>query len=183
MATTVKFWQDDGGFNPRTDYDNMGHMVYAHRRYSLGDERLSADEIQERIASLPKGSIVLPLYLYDHSGITMSTGSFSCPWDSGQVGWIYATPEKIREAYMVKKATAKHREKAKAVLEGEVRTFDAYIRGDVWGFTIADEGGKIAESCGGFICTGTADEALANMLECIPAEHHEAAKAAWEQRF
>jgi len=34
--------------------------------------------------------VILPLYLYDHGGITMSTGAFSCPWDSGQVGWIYA---------------------------------------------------------------------------------------------
>ena len=30
----------------------------------------------------------LPLYLYDHSGITMSTGSFCDSWDSGQVGFI-----------------------------------------------------------------------------------------------
>ena len=36
------------------------------------------------------GMVILPLYLYDHSGITMNTCGFSCPWDSGQVGWIYA---------------------------------------------------------------------------------------------
>ena len=24
---------------------------------------------------------ILPLYLYDHSGITMNTSGFSCPWD------------------------------------------------------------------------------------------------------
>lgn len=35
------------------------------------------------------GMVILPLYLYDHSGITMNTCGFSCPWDSGQVGWIY----------------------------------------------------------------------------------------------
>ena len=37
------------------------------------------------------GMVILPLYLYDHSGITMNTCGFSCPWDSGQVGWIYAS--------------------------------------------------------------------------------------------
>ena len=31
------------------------------------------------------GMVILPLYLYDHSGITMNTCGFSCPWDSGQV--------------------------------------------------------------------------------------------------
>lgn len=37
---------------------------------------------------------ILPLYLYDHSGLAMSTGSFlgralHADWDSGQVGFIY----------------------------------------------------------------------------------------------
>ncbi len=37
---------------------------------------------------------ILPLYLYDHSGISISTGSFvgrahHAEWDSGQVGYIY----------------------------------------------------------------------------------------------
>ena len=32
------------------------------------------------------GFVFLPLYLFDHSGITMNTSGFSCPWDSGQVG-------------------------------------------------------------------------------------------------
>lgn len=41
--------------------------------------------------------IILPLYLYDHSGITMRTSKFSCPWDSGQVGWIYATKDTLRK--------------------------------------------------------------------------------------
>ena len=41
----------------------------------------------------------LPLYLYDHSGITMNTGGFSCSWDSGQMGWIYATKEDIQKEY------------------------------------------------------------------------------------
>lgn len=35
----------------------------------------------------------LPLYLYDHSGITMSTTTFSCPWDSGRVGMIFCSHE------------------------------------------------------------------------------------------
>ncbi len=47
-------------------------------------------ELQDILDSLDK-YIILPLFLYDHSGITMSTGPFSCPWDSGQVGWIYAS--------------------------------------------------------------------------------------------
>ncbi len=41
---------------------------------------------------------ILPLYLYDHSGLAMSTGSFigrahHAEWDSGQVGYVYMTKE------------------------------------------------------------------------------------------
>lgn len=42
-------------------------------------------------------AVVLPLYLYDHGGITMNTGGFSDPWDSGQVGFIFVSKEKIKK--------------------------------------------------------------------------------------
>ncbi|HOO12216.1 MAG TPA: hypothetical protein PK684_04600 [Bacillota bacterium] len=51
-------------------------------------------ELQDILDSLDK-YIILPLYLYDHGGITMRTNPFSCPWDSGQVGWIYASKQKF----------------------------------------------------------------------------------------
>ena len=53
-------------------------------------------ELQDILDNLDK-YVILPLYLYDHSGITMSTSVFSCPWDSGQVGWIYAEKKKLIE--------------------------------------------------------------------------------------
>lgn len=46
-------------------------------------------EVDERLMKvISQKFLMLPLYLYDHSGITMNTTGFSCPWDSGQVGWI-----------------------------------------------------------------------------------------------
>lgn len=51
-------------------------------------------ELRDILDSLDK-YVILPLFLYDHSGITMSTSVFSCPWDSGQVGWIYASKQKF----------------------------------------------------------------------------------------
>lgn len=40
---------------------------------------------------------ILPLYLYDHSGTIMNTTGFSCPWDSGQVGWIFCSHKRMKE--------------------------------------------------------------------------------------
>ena len=119
----IKIKRDTDPQSPR-DWDNLGLMVCWHRRYKLGDEQpKSPPETYE----IPSGAVVLPLYLYDHSGITMSTEPFSCPWDSGQVGYIFATEEKIREAFLTKKDDEINDElRAKVVeeLKGEVNIYD-----------------------------------------------------------
>lgn len=94
-----------------------------------------------------KGTVILPLYLYDHSGITMSTSSFSCGWDSGQVGWIYITKQQIE-------AEGWTTEQAKKYLEGEVETYDNYLTGNVYGYKVIkeDEDGdeEDLDSCWGY---------------------------------
>ena len=106
------------------------------------------------MAEVEKVAILLPLYLYDHSGITMRCHSFACPWDSGQVGWIYAPLEKVRKEYSCKAVTAKIRAKVITALESEVSTYDEYITGQVYGFIIEaptqDENGESLDSCWGF---------------------------------
>ena len=91
---------------------------------------------------------MLPLYLYDHSGITMNTTGFSCPWDSGQVGWIYATGEDVVKEYG--SITPETLEKTKDLLQGEVKYYDHYIRGDCYGFQLF-KGEEEIDSCWGFI--------------------------------
>lgn len=85
-------------------------------------------------AVLAKHIIELPLYLYDHSGITMRTSAFSCRWDSGQVGFIYLTREKIQQEWGWKKLTKERREKLYAFMEAEVEEYDHYLTGAVYGF-------------------------------------------------
>lgn len=94
--------------------------------------------------------IMLPLYLYDHSGITMSTGPFSCPWDSGQVGFIYITREQILKEYGWKVITTKRREQIVKYLIADVEIYDQYLTGDVYGYMVEDNDGEDIDSCWGF---------------------------------
>ncbi|MBV6342342.1 hypothetical protein [Candidatus Magnetobacterium casense] len=131
--------------SPR-EWDNLGTMVCWHRRYSLGDKHdfKTPEEFKEWAG---KGlAVILPIYLYDHSGLTVSTQPFSCPWDSGQVGWIYATKEDVRQNYGVKKISAKWLEHVKAVLEAEVKTYDQYLNGEVYGYKVSKI--RKCEACG-----------------------------------
>jgi hypothetical protein len=98
---------------------------------------------------------LLPVYLYDHSGITISTSPFSCGWDSGQVGFIYITKAKAAKEWS---DAADDPESLKnsvlAYLECEVEIYDTYLRGEVYGFSVQERSAvtdwETTESCGGF---------------------------------
>ena len=150
---TVRILWDPDPFNPRTDNDNFGHMVCFHRNYTLGDDHhMSVEEAKEFVERIKKeGAVVLPLYLYDHSGITIRTSPFSCPWDSGQVGFIYAEKEDIRKNWMRKSVTKKLCQQAIDLLVAEVSEYDSYLTGEVYGYVIEAPDKEHLDSCWGFI--------------------------------
>lgn len=162
---TVEIHQDEDAMNPVKEYDNFGKMACWHRRYELGHEQPS-ETPEEFIKSLPKDTIIFPLYLMDHSGLSISMRSYGCKWDSGQVGIIYATPEDVKKEYNVKKITKQVREKVIKLLEGEVETYDQYLRGDVYGVVIKNERGENVESCWGFFGFDYCKEEAKGMADC-----------------
>ena len=150
-GTTLKIYADDMPFNPRTEFDNLGCMVCFHNRYDLGDkghgynpddfngwEELKG-KIEEDSAPL---LAILPVYMYDHSGITISTAPFSCSWDSGQIGWIYMTEAMALDSDI-------DAEKAEAYLKGEVETYNHYLTGETYRFEKTGPDGE-EDSCSGF---------------------------------
>lgn len=150
----IEIWPEEYPENPRTEFDHAATMACFHRRYDLGDKHEFSDP-EELVAFVQSDDVVsLPLYLYDHSGITMSTGRgypFNDPWDSSQVGFIYMTKADIRENWGVKKVTKAVREKAIQLMEAEVSEYDDYLTGNIYGFTVTDpKDPSNSDSCGGF---------------------------------
>lgn len=147
---TLKLIQDESPQNPRTEFENLGTMACFHRRYDLGDTKhgLSIPEVKDISKSTKYFS--LPLYLYDHSGLTISTSPFSCPWDSGQIGVIFVSKAKVRKEWSIKHISEKLRVKVMECLRAEVETYDQYLTGDTWGYVIEDKNGNHIESCFGF---------------------------------
>jgi hypothetical protein len=162
--------------NPR-DWDNLGTMVCFHGRYDLGDKHNynskdynSWDEMERDIIKRENVGVILPLYLYDHGGITMNTTGFSCPWDSGRVGFIFISKEKMLKEYGGKKVTQKLKDKIKEYLEGEVETYDQYLRGEVYRYEIFENGiDDPIESCGGYYgedeCFSEAESIVKRLME------------------
>ena len=153
----VKIYQDEDPINPRKDYDNVGTMVCWHTRYDLGDETVNrdyynnGDEVIDEIKEAHGPIVYLPLYLYEHSGMTIRTYPFGDPWDSGQVGWIYVTQGRAFSEYgdmtgnfdIDKERIAEH-------LIAEVSEYDQYLTGDIYGYVVKDSDGKCLDSCWGF---------------------------------
>ena len=97
--------------------------------------------------------IHLPLYLYDHGGVCMSTGGFSCPWDSGQVGFIYTPIDKALEWVGHKERTTDTDKRTHATFVAEVETYSQFLEGQVYRITIEQAGDSNindSDSCGGF---------------------------------
>jgi hypothetical protein len=159
----IEIHYDECAESPR-EWDNLGTMACFHGRYNLGDKHnLSIEEVKE-IAEA-QDNVCLNLYLYDHGGITMNCSGFSCPWDSGQVGIIFVSFDKIKKEYG--DTSPETLEKVRGYLKGEVETYDAFIRGEVYGFkifkvTTCDKCNESHEedldSCWGFI--GDSDDCM-----------------------
>jgi len=93
--------------------------------------------------------ITLPLYLYDHSGITMRTTPFACRWDSGQVGYVYVDRATILQEYGGIRLTPDLQQRAIRCLTAEVEAYNAYIEGNIVGYHIS-KNGTYLDSCWGF---------------------------------
>jgi hypothetical protein len=156
---TIKIEQDTDADSPR-EWDNLGTMVCFHKRYELGDKKhgyssgdfSSWQDLEESIRSdHGQDTIILPLYLYDHSGLTISTKPFSCPWDSGQVGFIFAPIHVVKQEYVNAAMTPEEKEQAaEGVLRCEVETYNQFLQGEVYGYTVEDSNGNHLDSCWGF---------------------------------
>lgn len=156
----LTIFYDIDPLNPRKEFDNLGFMVCLHKRYNLGDKHnfKNAEEIHKYIKE-NKIKTVLPLYLYDHSGLTINTTGFYCSWDSGQIGYIWIEDNKIRDEFNVKRISKKLRNKIREYLKNEVNTYDQYLTNDCYGYELkeyirinpnGDYKEKFIDSCWGF---------------------------------
>ena len=158
----LKIYHDEHCENSLS-WDNNGIMVCFHKRYKLGDKHdynstnfNGWDELYKQIEQDNDDLVaILPLYLYDHSGISISVSPFSCRWDSGQVGFIYTTHSRLKKMGHTKDVNI---DKVTDWLKSEVDTYNSFLIGDIYGFILHDKPcdtcygeGEELNSCWGFI--------------------------------
>lgn len=127
-------------------------------------DTLSTEALLE-ILNAQKDIVMLPLFLYDHSGITMRTSGFSCPWDTSIVGWIYADKAMIEAEYG--SFTKESVTTATALLQAEVKSYDLYLTGQCYGYSLYD-GEEEIESSYDFL--GDLDDFTDELKSILPDE-------------
>jgi hypothetical protein len=158
---TGKIYYDSDPSNPREEWDNLCTMVCFHKRYNLGDKKHgysssdygSWEELYNHIMEEYGNKVVIKsIFMYEHGGITISTGPFSCGWDSGQIGFIFISHDKMNKEWASKPFESEEAliKQANDCIDAEIETYDQYLRGDVYGFEIEDPDGECVDSCWGF---------------------------------
>ena len=195
---------DEDPSNPREFDENLiDHLMCWHRRYNLGDNHTFEDpyfclmELANNLnlkfrsddpsytqieKKLTPHIQMLPLWLYDHSGITMSCGERTWPyndqWDSGQVGFIYMLKDDVMNLPGVHEKN--WRKKANEYMKSSVKLYDNYITGDCVGFIAYEKQGDEDEwvetdSCWGFfgsdlMSNGIPDSVGYDLMEKLQSE-------------
>jgi hypothetical protein len=134
---------DDMAESPITAFDNVGQMVLKHGKYDLPneidldfDEFMSWNEVYDFLSQ--KYKFILPVYMLDHSGLTISIKPFGDKWDSGQIGYIVSNEDHTD-----------YGGETLEILNNEVEIFSEYLEGNCYGFRIT-KGDEEIDSCFGF---------------------------------
>jgi len=147
----LRVYADECPEDPRKQFDHLGKMACFHRRHMLGDETGKSMEDCILTENDPRVTS-LPLYLLDHSGLSMRTGDFGDPWDSGRIGLIWIEAEDFKREFG--RRTVGNIAKAVRLLKAEVAEYDAWLQGEVYGWAVADrtDGAEETEedSCWGY---------------------------------
>ena len=124
-------WDDD---KQQAVYDYwFGHGTGTAKELNYHASRKLKERIKEEF---DKQFIGLELYLWDHSGLSMSSGPFEYPCGLPVFGIIYVAKDKIRQEYGIKHVSKAWEEKIRGYLDQEVKTFDEFLTGQVYGYRI-----------------------------------------------
>ena len=146
-------------------YERMVNMVWSRKMTRDHPDPRAVDDAMLRVIS--EKYVVMPLYLLDHSGLAMQTESFprSLGQRAGRLGVCFqrGCAERVRRGENDRRPPKESR----GFASGEVAEYDAYLRGECYGFELY-KNGELSDSCWGFI--GSLEDACKAMADYLPDE-------------
>ena len=145
----IEIVQDESSEDPRQMFDHMCTMLCGHRDYILGDKTEinmkhfdNANDLEQYLYKNEGALVVQPLYLLDHSGLTIRTSRFledPQGWDTSFIGFIYVTRESLKNFWNKTNLTKSAREIIQNAIECEIAEYNQYLSGDVYGYKMYEK--------------------------------------------
>ena len=160
--------------SPR-EWDNLGYFITCDSKHnspdvnqdikriiqSTGDKALSQEmhikmiKAGMKAENLGKVLAIYPVTKYEHGNVSYSLGTVH-GFDSSNNGFYIVTKESAAPIG----AEVKDFEK---IIRAEIETYNKWVSGEIYGFTLYDDKGEVEESCGGFY-------AIEEIREHLPKE-------------
>lgn len=162
MGDIIKKWQKPGDTysivcelyeypeDPIESEEYITTFVLGHKRYNLGNKTpidFSAHSSWEGVMSAIKREYkdmicAVPVYMYDHSGISLSTAPFTCPWDSGQIGYALIRKSSLKKWGLKDQSI----EDLCKIIDNDVFKYSLYLNGFIYIVSLIEH--TTCETCG-----------------------------------
>lgn len=193
------YWQDNVVLVCKHPRYNLGHdngldllqdAIINHRRYGTkvcdkfeDEEGIHFGSLQDLLKVIERFDMtdtinIMPLSLYDHSGLSMRVGNYS-GWDCGQVGIAFQTIDTMNTK---RKTFSKELiEESNRYIKSVVKTYDQYLRGGVYVYKlvkVTNDEEEVLDSLGGIYGydDDIIEEFIYNMLDVEALQAHKAGK-------
>jgi len=170
----LTIWNDSDMESPR-EWDNLGYFITCDSKHnspdinqdikriiqSTCDEALSQEmhikmiKAGMKAENLGKVLAIYPVTKYEHGNVSYRLGTVH-GFDSSNNSFYIVT----KESADLIGAEAKDFEK---IIKAEIETYNKWVNGEIYGFTLYDDKGEVEESCGGFY-------AIEDIREYLPKE-------------
>jgi len=134
-GSILEVFYDFEAENPR-EWDNCTKIFCFTDSYVLGDKHdLKAEQfdsfeaIQNYLIKEFNAVVIVPLTLYDHSGISLSIGE-KRGWDTSPVGFMFVDKKNMIDGCFKSKADALH------TIKSDLDTYNQYLSGTAYGYRI-----------------------------------------------
>ena len=148
---TCKVYYDSNPESP-AEWDTLGTIYTNTRRYNPQNHTIEEIMVEGKDGQkfISADYIYVRIYAYEHGGITLSSSRTvqQCGWDDYLFGVMAVhRDDAIKEFGRL--TIAENYESVLKCLEAEVKEWDQYFRGEVFGYEVTKDG-EFIDSCWGF---------------------------------
>lgn len=179
----IDIYYDDNAESPRA-WSNLGTIYTKHPHYLIEEQFTDHFEFEDVFESVSRAKVVfnksfldeyvaLPIFLYDHSGVSISTTNNypDAMWDTSLFGIIAVSLEMVRKEYGWDNITSERRTMIENQLQSEIEVLNDYYQGDIYGWeVIRMSDNEYIDSCWGYIGDLGLEQAIEEAKSCIDGD-------------